>query len=150
MAKLLSNYLIISILIETESARHYLSLLQENIKRMASNSANCKTWTITIVTAMLALTLSDESIIEYLQVLYIPVASFFFLDSYYLSIEQRFRKVHKNFVKVAKENGDISELIYAFNVDEYPWGRQFFYATTSISTWPFYLILGVIITLLIF
>lgn len=39
--------------LDSEPTRHYLSMLQDNITRMATNSANCKTWTITIVTALL-------------------------------------------------------------------------------------------------
>ncbi|MBO5407405.1 MAG: hypothetical protein J6A27_07865 [Bacteroidales bacterium] len=84
--------------LDSEPTRHYLSMLQDNITRMATNSANCKTWTITIVTALLALTLADKAIIGYLKVLYIPVFLFYLLDSYYLSVEKRFRKVEEEFV----------------------------------------------------
>ena len=79
--------------LDSEPTRHYLSMLQDNITRMATNSANCKTWTITIVTALLALTLADKAITGYLKVLYIPVFLFYLLDSYYLSVEKRFRKI---------------------------------------------------------
>ena len=51
---------------EKESVRHYISLLQENITRMASNCTSCKTWLITIVSALCALQLANESIKGYL------------------------------------------------------------------------------------
>ena len=38
-----------------EDDRHYISLLQENINRMAGNSANCKGWLLTLVSAITAL-----------------------------------------------------------------------------------------------
>ncbi len=135
--------------LDSEPIRHYLSLLQDNITRMASNSANCKTWTITIVTALLALTLADKAITEFLQVLYIPVFLFYLLDSYYLSVEQRFRSVENEFVCKAKIGEDITDLLYAFNIHKFTWYKQFFSATTSISVWPFYLIIGFVITLII-
>lgn len=33
----------------------YLEMMQGNIERMAANSANCKTWMVTIVSALMAL-----------------------------------------------------------------------------------------------
>ena len=38
---------------ESPSVHSYLSILQAVIARMASNSSNCKTWCITIVSAIL-------------------------------------------------------------------------------------------------
>ena len=46
----------------TETDRHYISLLQENINRMAANSANCKTWLVTLVTAIIALQLTSNEL----------------------------------------------------------------------------------------
>ena len=136
-------------ILDSEPTRHYLSLLQDNITRMASNSAGCKTWTITIVTTLLALTLADKTITEYLQVLYIPIFLFYILDSYYLSVEQRFRRIEEEFVCKAKIGEDTTDLLYAFNIHKFTWYKQFFRATTSISVWPCYLIIGFVIKLII-
>lgn len=40
---------------ESSAVQAHVSMLQGIINRMANNSANCKTWTITIVAAMLVL-----------------------------------------------------------------------------------------------
>lgn len=47
---------------ESSAVQAHVSMLQGIINRMANNSANCKTWTITIVAAMLVL-LVDKIII---------------------------------------------------------------------------------------
>ena len=134
--------------LDSEPTRHYLSMRQDNITRMATNSANCKTWTITIVTALLALTLADKAITGYLKVLYIPVFLFYLLDSYYLSVEKRFRKIEEEFVCKAKIGEDTNDLLYSFHIHKYTWYKQLFYATTSISVWPFYLIIVIVLTLI--
>lgn len=48
-----------------EDDRQYISLLQENINRMASNSANCKTWLVTILAALLAIQISLQELRVY-------------------------------------------------------------------------------------
>ena len=41
--------------IYNDDDRQYLEMMQGNIERMAANSANCKTWMVTIVAAVMAL-----------------------------------------------------------------------------------------------
>lgn len=136
-------------ILDSEPTRHYLSLLQDNITRMASNSANCKTWAITIVTALLTLTLADKAITEFLQVLYIPVFLFYLLDAYYLSVEKTFIKIEQEYVNAAKSGEDITNKLYTFDIHQYPRHKQFLSATISISTLPFYIILCAVVTLII-
>lgn len=131
----------------TESTRHYITLLQENIKRMAANSAKCKTWLITLVTAIAAF--HDE--IAALWVLLITIVFFYFLDCYYLGLERRFIAIHKEFVKAVKEDNDkdVSDRLYTFDItairDKYATTKS---ALTSKSTLPFYLLLFVAIIVL--
>ena len=44
----------------TEDDRHYISLLQENVNRMANNRANAKIWLATLATAITALQFTIE------------------------------------------------------------------------------------------
>ena len=67
----------------TETDRHYISLLQENINRVASNSANCKTWLVTLVAAILALQLTSKELQSVLWVALGLIVLFYILDSYY-------------------------------------------------------------------
>src|SRR5436305_10978591 len=58
--------------IESESARAYLTLLQGVITRMAGNSTSCKTWCVTIVSAIFALAL-DKNKPQSILVGFLPV-----------------------------------------------------------------------------
>ena len=71
-----------------EDDRHYISLLQESINRMASNSANCKTWLISLVAAIAALQLAKSDLRAILWVAVGLVLLFYLLDSIYLRIEK--------------------------------------------------------------
>lgn len=123
----------------SEDGRHYLSLLQENITRMATNSANCKTWLITIVSALCAIQLSKPELQEYILLTLVPITLFWLLDCYYLGMERRFIKLEGQYLK--KEI-----LCYDFNIARY--GSNFCYTFTamcSFSTTPLYAILALIV-----
>lgn len=81
-----------------DTCQHYISLLQDNINRMASNSSNCKTWLITLIAAIFAISASKGDIVTYIWMAYIPTALFFFLDCFYLGAECRFRRIERRFV----------------------------------------------------
>ena len=126
--------------------RQYISLLQGNIDRMASNSANAKTWLVTLATAIAALrfSMNANSVIWVAVVL---VILFYFLDSYYLSIERKFLVLRLEFVKRCKEGSDAgrAELLYNFNVAEVKDKRtSLWYAMGAVSTFPFYLVMFLI------
>lgn len=83
--------------VESESVRAYLSLIQGVINRMASNSASCKTWCVTIVSALFALAI-DKNKPDAILVGFLPLGLFFLLDAYYLSLERDFRQIYNSFV----------------------------------------------------
>ena len=132
----------------TETDRHYISLLQENINRMASNSSNCKTWLVTLVAAILAIQLSSDELRNILWVALGLIVVFYLLDSYYLSLERKFIAVEKSFVQAAlRKTEDIaSEGLYSFDIDGVSDNRATIWsASISPSTWPFYLTLFMIV-----
>lgn len=129
-----------------EDDRHYISLLQENINRMASNSANCKTCLITIISALLAIQISLQELQGILWIALVPAILFFFLDSFYLGLERRFIKIELTFVEQEKSGVDISAHLYNFNTKSIMGDiKATWYAMGSISTWPFYLTIVVVI-----
>ena len=81
---------------ESGAVQSYLVILQGVINRMASNSAGCKTWCITIVSAIVVI-IADKSNPVYVWVSLVPILLFLFLDSYYLGLEQRFRDSYNTF-----------------------------------------------------
>ena len=125
-----------------ENERHYISLLQENINRMASNSANCKTWLVTLFAAITALQLTADDLRNILWITPGLIILFYCLDSYYLSLERKFIALEKDFVAQAKATKDdvLNEGIYSFNIRSVKDKRATFWSSlVSWSTFPFYI-----------
>lgn len=135
---------------EKESVRHYISLLQENITRMASNCTSCKTWLITIVSALCALQLANNAIKGYLWIALIPTILFLVLDAYYLGQEKKFRDIEADFVEKIKSGEDIMPILYTFRPGRKPTCRYFWKGLFSPSTWVMYVTVAAIIMLIIF
>lgn len=68
-----------------------VKLIQDIIKRMASNSFNVKTWAVTLIVATLLFKGNDKHIF----IAFIPLFAFWYLDAYYLRQERLFRELHK-------------------------------------------------------
>ena len=67
-----------------------VKIIQDIIKRMASNSFSIKTWTVTLIVATLLIRGSNNHIF----IAFIPLFAFWFLDAYYLQQERIFRKIY--------------------------------------------------------
>ncbi|MBQ8422410.1 MAG: hypothetical protein IJX11_09145 [Bacteroidales bacterium] len=87
----------------SEDDRLYLQMMQDNISRMASNSANCKTWTVTIVAAFLAIGCGVDKLNGWIALAFIPIVVFWYLDTFYLHLERGMRNRQKDFLNKAKE-----------------------------------------------
>jgi hypothetical protein len=74
---------------ECEAVRAYLPMIQSVITRLAENSASCKTWCVTLVSALTVLAI-DKGKPNAILVAFIPAGVLFFLDAYYLSLERDF------------------------------------------------------------
>ncbi|MEJ1250634.1 hypothetical protein [Denitratimonas tolerans] len=82
----------------SESAiQAHLGMLQNVVQRMASNSASCKTWCITIVSAIIV-AVADKPNEKLLWIAAIPIPAFLLLDAYYLGLERGFRDSYNAFV----------------------------------------------------
>lgn len=141
----------------------YINTLQGIINRLANNSAQCKTWCITIIAALLALKGKKE---EFgVGVFYAVIGLFFFLDCFYLGQERRMRKIMRDFVE--KLNGlkteEVAKSIYNIKYEnvssedckspealKHFWQqtKSTLYAVVSFSTLPFYGIFALIIKML--
>lgn len=98
--------------------RQYIQMLQDTINRMASNSSSCKSWMLTLVTALLALYVSANELRQYVWLIVIPVFMFWGLDFYYLLLENRFRNHEKEFVRQVSLSDDSlwRQTIFSFKV----------------------------------
>ena len=71
----------------------YLNLIQNNISRMASNSAIMKGFAATIIAAIVAMNFAEIAW-YYMLVATIPIVSFILLDTYYLQLEKKYRNLY--------------------------------------------------------
>lgn len=125
------------------AVRAHLSILQDVIRRMASNSASCKNWCIVLVAAMLVLVARTASP-DYALLAVIPTLLFCFLDAYYLALEQAFRSSYNAFVgKLHRDAVEIADLYVVRPTGRI--NRQLLVGLRSTSIWPFYGALAFII-----
>ena len=144
-----------------ETDRHFISLLQDTINRMAGNSANCKTWLLAIITAIIAYVATNHDATNLLWVIVAADILFYFLDSYYLQLERNFRDLECDFVgkvlaTTEDENRSDIKDVYDFNykrldTDKVKIARKHMKeALKSYSTWPFYLAILISAFIMIF
>ena len=76
----------------------HLQMLQGVIDRMASSSASCKTWCVTLVAALLLLAFVGEISLSPLVAL-IPIAVLAYQDLTYLTLERDLRRTYNAFVQ---------------------------------------------------
>lgn len=122
-------------------------MLQGIVNRLAANSASCKTWCVTLVSALVVVVV-DQQRPELLLIALIPILLFFVLDAYYLALERWFRDSYQAFVRKLHNGTASIEDVFVLP----PKGRspgeligEFLDAIRSASVWPFYLVLGLLL-----
>ena len=150
-------------LFNEESIRLYLQMMQDNITRMANNSANAKTWLVTIVAAFLAIGCNIEDFDYWLLLAIAPILVFWYLDAYYLNIERGLRNREQRFINICKginlDDEPASSVqtkedaIFVFKtLDKDQNNKKLSYVKTGCmlfnrSVWPIYVIMLVIVLL---
>ena len=86
----------------SEDERLYLQMMQDNITRMATNSANAKTWLVTIVAALLAVVGNIVDFEYWTLLALVPILVFWYLDAYYLNLERGLRNREQRFINILK------------------------------------------------
>lgn len=84
----------------------YLQMMQENITRMAGNSANAKTWLVTIVTGFFAIGCSIADLDWWLLLSIIPILAFWYIDAYYLRLERALRNREQRYINLMNFSGN--------------------------------------------
>jgi hypothetical protein len=135
---------------EKEEIHKELDLIQEVIKRMASNSFEVKKWLMGILTAIVVF--KHEELLggnsQLIWLLLVPILCFWYLDSYFLSIERLYRDMYKWVVKYRSQTD-----LYLYDLNtktrEFPLGNKecfvsrknnVFCVMFSKTIWPFYII----------
>ena len=100
----------------TDDERQYLQMMQGNIERMANNSANSKTWLITLIAGFMAISCSFAELHLWLLLAIVPTAMFWYLDGLYLSLERQMRNRQRDLLnKQSSENEEeYNKALYNF------------------------------------
>jgi hypothetical protein len=112
---------------------------QSLIARMSASSSTVKNWCLTIATGVVVFAF-EKNRETFLWVALIPILLFAALDIYYLSLEKRVRSRYESLAaKIRTQSLELSDL---FDVNPGPLKfRDTLSAATSISIWPFYVLL---------
>jgi hypothetical protein len=79
----------------------HIDLLQGIITRLADNSASCKTWCITLVSALLSLA-GATHVPAMVAFALVPVVIFGFMDTMYLAQERAYRELYSRLIKAVR------------------------------------------------
>ena len=115
----------------------HLEFVQAVITRMNTNSFQIKGWTITIVAALLAIFASTKNELFILVSLF-PVIVFWFLDTYYLTQERKFRGLYSDIAGISENPKNLKE--FEMRPDLYVGGKySYFNVFKSPTILPLYL-----------
>lgn len=107
---------------EADKIKH-LEFIQSIITRMGSNSFQIKGWCITISSALLAIYASTKNDL-FIILAVAPTIMFWFLDSYYLMQERKFRALYNDISGVSNRRLEIKP--FEMRIDSYSYGEYRF------------------------
>lgn len=113
-----------------EQIKH-LELIQAIITRMNTNSFQIKQWTVTLVSSFLALFASTKNEYFILAGLF-PSIVFWFLDSYYLQQERKFRGLYNDVAGISETPKQIK--VFEMPLDLYFDGKYSFVSSFKSTT----------------
>jgi hypothetical protein len=122
---------------ESASIQTHLGILQNVIQRMASNSAACKAWCVTLVSAVLVI-VADKGKPEYAYITMLPTIVFFALDAYYLALEKAFRNSYNDFIQKIHNKVLTEEDLYSV-IPKGNMSKLQLESVASFSIWGFYI-----------
>lgn len=131
-----------------EDKLKHLEFIQNVITRMNSNSFQIKGWTVTIVSALLAIYASSKNNYFILACLF-PTTIFWFLDTYYLCQERKFRGLYNDVAGISESPKDIK--LFEMRPDLYVGGKYSYWRVFgSITILKMYLSLTVLLVALFY
>ena len=121
----------------SEDRIKHLEFIQNIITRMNTNSFQIKGWTVVIISAILVIYASTKNYYFVLSGIF-PTLIFWFLDTYYLTQERKFRGLYNDVAGVS-ENPKIIKL-FAMRPDLYTKGKYSYWRVFwSTTIWKLYL-----------
>lgn len=133
----------------------YLGLIQNNISRMAGNSALMKGFAATFVAAILGMCVSESVKWYYILAAVVPLFAFIRLDIFYLQLEKRYRNLYALITEKQIEDHhfalDLKAPVFEKHKKAIYQDSNFFKTLCSISVWQFYIwFIALAVALMIF
>ena len=140
------SYYIMNEKINMEITQTHINTLQSIISRHADYSLNCKTWCVTIISAMIIFFYEERQTLNRF-ILFLPIIIFYLLDCYYMGLERLFRQKYNEFIERLQTDSKIeNDIILNIKIKE-----KIIYSLKgfiSLSTTPIYLIMCIFIFLI--
>ena len=128
-----------------ENKLKHLEFIHNTINRMSTNSFIIKGWVITLISALFVL--SDKTANpKYILLSYFAIPPFWFLNSYFLLQERKYRELYDE-VRVKSEE----QIDFSMEISNYNSGRtNIFSCIIAKSIWPLYVFMSLITLLIMF
>lgn len=118
--------------------KEHLKMIEDIITRMANNSFQLKSWTVSLISAILIFADFNNEIC-FIWIAYIPIIVFWALDAFYLQLERKYRGLY-NLVQKDLINDTNNVPYFDMNTNKVPVScivRIMF----SKSIWPIYVVI---------
>jgi hypothetical protein len=133
----------------TKEQIKHLDYIQNAITRMNSNSFQMKSWMLLIVTALLG-SYANTGNRNFVLLALLPTAMFWFLDTYYLQQERKFRGIYNDVTGVSESPKEVK--LFAMPTHLYE-GEKYAFMDVFLSRTilPLYaLMIGILVVIYIF
>lgn len=125
----------------------FLEMIQSLITRMSTNSFMLKGWAVTLVAGTFALSNTETNNLFFL-IAYVPIILFWFLDSYYLQLERKYRELYNEISEKTNDEIDFKILVFQSKVESKTCFYQSLFSCTEIGFYfPMALLIAIVITL---
>lgn len=128
-----------------DSKIKFLEMIQNLITRMSTNSFMLKGWAVTLVAGTFALSNIESNNLLFL-IAYVPIILFWFLDSYYLQLERKYREFYNEIVEMENDKVNFKIIVLQSKNESKTLFYQCFLSCTEIG---FYLPMALLIAIVI-
>ena len=131
-----------------EKKMKHLEMIEAVIERMGNNSFQLKGWAVTLVALVGALA-AQGSDKRFFLLAFVPLFAFWFLDSFYLQMERKYKVLYKRVSGKAESDIDFNMDTRSVTYTEDEAKRICFCSCLFSKTeWPFYLVIAGVVGVL--
>ena len=131
-----------------EKKMKHLEMIENVIERMGNNSFQLKGWAVTLV-ALVGAFAAQGTDKRFFLLAFVPLLAFWFLDSFYLQMERKYKILYNNVAKKSEADIDFNMDTRDIIIEGAEADRICFCSCLFANTeWPFYLIIAGVVGVL--